>query len=431
MMGGNMFTRRDFLKTTAAGGTAIAVSGFAAPAIAQKKPIKLGYVSPQTGPLAGFGEADKFVIDNFIATTKKLGLSYEVVVKDSQSNPNRAAAVAKELIVTDEVNLVLVSSTPETTNPVSTTCEAEEMPCISTVAPWQPWFIGQQGNPGDPSSWKPFNYAYHFFWGLEDIIAVFTGMWSQIETNKKVGGLFPNDGDGNAWGDKVVGFPPVLEKLGYSLTDTGRFQNLTDDFSAQINAFKQGQTDILTGVLIPPDLTTFWNQAKQQGLKPKIASIGKALLFPQTVAALGNAGHNLSTEVWWTPSHPFKSSLTGQTAADVAAAFTQATGRPWTQPIGFAHALFELAVDVMKRAEDVGEGDAVAKAIGETKLDTLVGPIAWGSDKLPPFAQKNVAKTPLVGGQWRLKTDGGYDLVVVENGLAPNVPLGGKLEALT
>ena len=226
-MGGNMFTRRDFLKTTAAGGTAIAVSAFAVPAIAQKKPIKLGYVSPQTGPLAGFGEADKFVIDNFIATTKKLGLSYEVVVKDSQSNPNRAAAVAKELIVTDEVNLVLVSSTPETTNPVSTTCEAEEMPCISTVAPWQPWFIGQQGNPGDPSSWKPFNYAYHFFWGLEDIIAVFTGMWSQIETNKKVGGLFPNDGDGNAWGDKVVGFPPVLEKLGYSLTDTGRFQNLT------------------------------------------------------------------------------------------------------------------------------------------------------------------------------------------------------------
>jgi len=426
-----MFTRRDFLKTTAAGGTAIAVSAFAAPAIAQKNPIKLGYVSPQTGPLAGFGEADKFVIDNFIATTKKLGLSYEVVVKDSQSNPNRAAAVAKELIVTDEVNLVLVSSTPETTNPVSTTCEAEEMPCISTVAPWQPWFIGQQGNPGDPSSWKPFNYAYHFFWGLEDIIAVFTGMWSQIETNKKVGGLFPNDGDGNAWGDKVVGFPPVLEKLGYSLTDTGRFQNLTDDFSAQINAFKQGQTDILTGVLIPPDLTTFWNQAKQQGLKPKIASIGKALLFPQTVAALGNAGHNLSTEVWWTPSHPFKSSLAGQTAADVAAAFTQATGRPWTQPIGFAHALFELAVDVMKRAEDVGEGDAVAKAIGQTKLDTLVGPIAWGSDKLPPFAQKNVAKTPLVGGQWRLKTDGGYDLVVVENRLAPNVPLGGKLEALT
>ncbi len=425
-----MFTRRDFLRTTAAGGALIATSGLSAPAIAQDKAIKLGYVSPQTGPLAGFGEADKFVIDSFLATTKKLGLNYEVVVKDSQSNPNRAAEVAKELIVDDQVNLMLVSSTPETTNPVSTTCEGEQMPCISTVAPWQPWFIGQQGNPGDPASWKPFDYAYHFFWGLEDIIAVFTGMWGQIETNNKIGGLFPNDGDGNAWGDKVVGFPPVLEKLGYALTDTGRYQNLTDDFSAQINAFKQADTDILTGVMIPPDLTTFWNQAKQQGLKPKIASIGKALLFPQTVEALGDAGHNLSTEVWWTPSHPFKSSLTGETTAAVADAFTKATNRPWTQPIGFAHALFELAVDVMKRSEDVGDGAAVAKAIGETKLDTLVGPIAWGNEKLPPFAQKNVAKTPLVGGQWRLKSGGGYDLVVVENGLAPNVPLGGKLEAL-
>ena len=77
-------------------------------------------------------------------------LNVEVIVKDSQSNPNRAAEVAKELIVDDEIDLMLVASTPETTNPVSTTCETEGMPCISTVAPWQPWFIGQQANPGDP-----------------------------------------------------------------------------------------------------------------------------------------------------------------------------------------------------------------------------------------------------------------------------------------
>ena len=34
---------------------------------------------------------------------------------------------------------------------------------------------------------------------LEDIIAVFTNMWGKLETDKVVGGLFPNDGDGNAW----------------------------------------------------------------------------------------------------------------------------------------------------------------------------------------------------------------------------------------
>ena len=145
--------------------------------------------------------------------------------------------------------------------------------------------------------------------------------------------------------------------------------------------------------------------------------------------ALGNAGHNLSSEVWWTPSHPFKSSLTGETAAQVAEAFTKATSRPWTQPIGFAHALFELAVDVMKRAGDPTDGDVVAQAIAATKLDTLVGPIAWDGENLPPFAAKNIAKTPLVGGQWRLKDGGGYDLVITDNKTAPNIPVGGKMEA--
>jgi ABC-type branched-subunit amino acid transport system substrate-binding protein len=80
---------------------------------------------------------------------------------------------------------------------------------------------------------------------------------------------------------------------GYTLTDPGRYQNLTDDFSAQINAFKQGNVEIVTGVPIPPDFTTFWNQAKQQGFTPKAASIGKAILFPQAVEALGDTGHNL------------------------------------------------------------------------------------------------------------------------------------------
>ncbi|SFU22030.1 ABC transporter substrate-binding protein [Mesorhizobium sp. YR577] len=424
-----MITRRELLKNTAATGALVATSGLAMPAIAQGAKIKLGYVSPQTGPLAAFAEADKFIVEGFKTAAKSAGLDIEVIVKDSQSNPNRAAEVAKGLIVDDEVNIMLVASTPETTNPVATTCEAEDVPCISTAAPWQPWFIGQQGNPGDPSTWKPFNSAFHFFWGLEDVIAVYTNMWGQIDTNKKVGGLFPNDGDGNAWGDKTVGFPPVLEKGGYTLVDPGRYQNLTDDFSAQINAFKSDGSEIITGVMIPPDFTTFWNQAQQQGFKPKVASIGKAILFPQAVEALGKTGHNLSCEVWWSASHPFKSSLTGETAGQLAEGFTKATGRPWTQPIGFVHALFEVAVDVLKRA-DPSDSAAVIEAIATTRLDTIVGRVAWDGANVPPFAAKNIAKTPLVGGQWRVKDAGGYELVIVDNKTAPHIPTGGQMEAI-
>jgi branched-chain amino acid transport system substrate-binding protein len=426
--------RRTLIRYSAA---SVLAGGVCAPAIAQTKTIKLGYVSPQTGPLAAFAEADNFIIANFKDAIKgglRIGgttYAVDVVVRDSQSNPNRAAEVAKELIVRDKIDLMLVASTPESTNPVATQCEIEEVPCISTVAPWQPWFIPRQANPaGGPPAWKPFNYTYHFFWGLEDVIAVYTNMWGQLQTNKSVGGLFPNDGDGNAWGDKQVGFPPVLEKLGYRLTDPGRYQNLTDSFSAQIGAFKTANCEIITGVVLPPDFTTFWKQALQQGFKPRIASIGKAILFPVAVEALGRDGNNLSSEVWWSPSHPFKSSLTGVTAQALAAAYEGATRKQWTQPLGFVHALFEIAIDVLKRTPQLGDGKAAVAAIAATNLDTVVGKVAWNGANLPPFAAKNVAKTPLVGGQWRIKDGSKYEIVITDNRTASAIPVAGKMQAI-
>ncbi|MBF9033200.1 ABC transporter substrate-binding protein [Rhodobacterales bacterium HKCCE2091] len=425
-----MITRRRLLGSAAATGVVTSVGGLAAPALAQGTTVRIGYVSPQTGPLAGFAEADAFTIDAFNRVAAEQGLDVEVIVKDSQSNPNRAADVAQELIIDDEVNLILVASTPETTNPVSTVAENEGIPVISTVAPWQPYFIGQQGNPGDPESWRPFDYSYHYFWGLEDVIAVFTNMWNQLDTNKVVGGLFPNDADGNAWGDPNVGLAPGLAAAGYTLHDPGRYQNLTDDFTAQINAFRQANADIITGVVIPPDFTTFRNQSIQQGLSPKAITVAKAILFPQSVETLGEAGHNLSSEVWWTPNHPFTSSLTGQSGQDLASAFTEATGRPWTQPIGFVHSLFEMAADVIKRTDDPTDPDAVVEAIRASDVNSIVGRIAWDGDNLPPFAAQNVCKTPLVGGQWRMQDGGGFDLVVVDNQTAPDVPTQGTMEPL-
>ena len=196
------------------------------------------------------------------------GTSYpiQIVPKDTQSDPNRAATVAGDLINTDKVDIVLVSSTPETTNPVTGQCEANGVPCISTVAPWQPWFLGQQQDPANP---KPFKWAYHFFWGLEDIEAVFADMWSQVPNNKVVAGLFPNDGDGNAWGDPKLGFPSYFEPKGYKIVDPGRYQNLTEGFSSQISEFKQAGAEVMTGVPLPPTSPTSGSRPPSRASGPR------------------------------------------------------------------------------------------------------------------------------------------------------------------
>lgn len=419
--------RREFLRLVSSTALAAGAGSLSLPVFAQTgRAIKIGYVSPQTGPLAAFGEADNFVLAGIREATKA-GIPVagrihpiEILVKDSQSNPNRAAEVAADLILKDKVDLMLVASTPETTNPVSDQCELNGVPCVSTVAPWQPWFFVRGGKPE-----TGFEWTYHFFWGLEDIIAVFTNMWGTLATNKSVGGLFPNDGDGNAWGDPKLGFPPVLAKQGYKLTDPGRYQNLTADFSAQISAFKKANCEIITGVVIPPDFKTFWTQAKQQGFQPKAASIGKALLFPAAVEALGDTADGLSTEVWWSPSHPFKSSLNGMSAKQVADAYESSTKKQWTQPLGFIHALFEVGIDALKRSKSPDKPGDIRDAIVATSLNTVVGPISWKGGPV-----KNVAKTPLVGGQWMKGKKYKYELVIVNNQTAPNIPTQAKIKPL-
>ncbi|MEL6204923.1 MAG: ABC transporter substrate-binding protein [Pseudomonadota bacterium] len=423
---------RKFTSPSRRGFLAASAAALAAPAIlsgtraySANPTLRVGHVSPRTGPLAGFAEADGYVLpaiqEMFAAGLENNGKAWsvEIISKDSQSNPNRAAEVAADLILGDEVDIIVAASTPDTTNPVADQAEINEVPCITTDCPWQPYFFGRNGVPGEG-----FLYTYHFFWGLEDVIAAFLDMWDGTGVAKSVGGLFPNDADGNAWGDAELGLPKPLADAGYGLTDPGRYQPLTDDFSNYINAFKDAGCEIVTGNMIPPDFATFWAQAAQQGFNPKVVTIGKALLFPSVIESLGDRGDGLSSEVWWSPAHPFSSSLTGTSAADLAGGYSAATGRPWTQPIGFKHALFEVVADVVRRAEDLEDPDAIVSAIAATDLGTIVGPVNWANGPI-----NNVTKTPLVAGQWQKDGDA-FDLKIVANAHAPEIPLTGDMKLL-
>ena len=203
--------RRTLLKSASAAiATPMMLSGHA---YAAGSTFKIGIVAPLTGPLAGFGEAHEWILSGFkdaIAGLQNNGnpVKIEIITKDSQSSSNRAAEVAGELINKDQVNLLLAKDTPDTTNPAADQAELAGVPCITTNCPWQPYFFGRGGDPA-----KGFEWTYHFFWGLEDIIANFVNIWDQSGAAKKVGGLFPNDADGNARATKNVACPARSPRL--------------------------------------------------------------------------------------------------------------------------------------------------------------------------------------------------------------------------
>jgi len=78
---------------------------------------------------------------------------------------------------------------------------------------------------------------------------------------------------------------------------------------------------------------------------------------------------------------------------------------------------------VLKRTADVGDSESIRDALAATSLDTIVGHVQWNGKGLPPFATKNISKTPLVGGQWRLVGEKKYELVITDNRTAPQIPV--------
>jgi branched-chain amino acid transport system substrate-binding protein len=429
-----VLNRRGFLRNAGAAAAALAVPGALISGCSSRsarprtgRTLRIGFVTPTTGPLKDFAAADDFVLRGIrqaiAAGIDRAGTRHavEILVRDARSDPAHAAAMTDALIKSDRVDLVLAGESPEMTNPVSDRCEAAGVPCVTSLAPWQAWFFGRKGKAE-----RGFEWTYHYFFGSEEFFAVFLDMWDTAVTNKVVGALWPGDADGGAFRDPVLGFPPSLKQAGYTLVDPGPYKNLTTtDFTAQINEFKAKDVQILTGVPLPPDFHRFWQQADQLGFHPRICSVGKALLFPLLVEALGPLGNGLTAEVWWSPQHPFNSSLTGQSAKQLADAYTAATNRQWIQPIGFVHSLFEVAIDVLARASDVSDRAAVRDAIASTNLDTVVGPISWSGRPV-----RNVTKTNLVGGQWLRRGGFEYELTVVTNKALPQIPLTGRLRTL-
>ncbi|MBU1277115.1 MAG: ABC transporter substrate-binding protein [Proteobacteria bacterium] len=382
--------------------------------------ILVGRPNPSTGPIAPFGEASPWVEERVLAEINKDGgiyieeagkkLPIKIKMVDTESDPTKAAEAASRLIVHDKVDLMIALHTPNTVNPVTAICERYQIPCIALDAPLENWLEG-----------GPYKWSFHSFWSTKlDFAPVYIGMWEQIPTNKVVGFVMNNDPDGVSFTNI---FGSMLPGMGYKVVDLGRFPYGHQDFSSFISAWKREKVEILLGNVIPPDWITCWRQSHQMGFAPKVATIGRATLFPSAVEALGgNLANHLATEVWWSPYHPFKSSLTGESAKGLCDAWTKATGRQWTQPIGFKYAALEIAANALKRARSL-EKNKLRRAIAATDLATMVGPIK--------FNQKNYSRTPLVGGQWVKGKQFPWALDIVYNRQHPNIPLTGAIQPIS
>jgi branched-chain amino acid transport system substrate-binding protein len=369
--------------------------------------IKVGYVMPKTGAIASFAIPTDWIIqhwmtalaDGVVAGDGK-NHKFEMVPADTQSDVNRAAQVTGDLIQNSKVDVVFSAGTPDTCNPASDQCEAFGTPGISNNVPMEPWFFGRGGTVDKPFKWS---------WAVASPFFALTGswvqMWDQLPTNKKVGMFFANSADGQAFSDPNTGAPYFAKQGGYEVTMPDLYAPGTEDFTSVISEFKKIGCEIVASICVPPDFTNFWAQAIQQGLRPKIMTCGLALLFEETVIAIGPTAIGLTCECPWHPSWPYIDSLTGMTDQQLADDYEAKTGRQWTQAV-MQIGTMELFVDAVKRTKNIDDKAELSAAIGSAKLTTAQGPVDFtakvGSEVHPV---PNAVTAPMAGGQWRKSTD--------------------------
>jgi branched-chain amino acid transport system substrate-binding protein len=424
----NGLSRRALMVRAGLGSVALATSGRGVFAADAEKVLKVGFISPRSGPLAGFGQGDLFVLGlarKSLAKGFKIGgTTYKVEIfdRDTQSNPSRAGQLANDLINNQKIDLMLTTSTPEVVNPVADACEAAGVPCLGTVDPWESFYFGRGGKPGKPS---PFKWSFVFSFGTAEFAKTYLSMWGRVKTNKKVGVLYPNDADGNA---VRAHLGPLLHKGGYTIVDPGPYEDGTTDYSAQIALFKREHCEIFNTFPIPPDFAAFWRQAAQQGYTRmvKIAQIAKTGLFPSDVEALGSLGYNLAGGAYWHKVFPYKSSLTGISSMRLAEDYEKQTGKQWEQQLGASMALLDAGFATLKASGDPTSKAAVVKAIGNLNTVTMVGKVDFNTGPFP-----NVSVSPILGCQWIKAKPGSkykFDFVTVDHATDLNVPIQAKLK---
>ena len=271
--------RRDILKTGLAGLGAAVVPGLA---VAQKrygpgaddKEIKIGGISPYSGPASSYGTIGKGIkayFDKINAEGGINGRKLNFISYDDGYNPSRTVEMARKLVEQDEVLFVFnVLGTP-TNSAIHKYMNQQKVPQLfnaTGATKWgdpkaYPWTIGWQ--PSYQS--EAYIYAQHIL---------------DTKPNAKIGIIYQNDDYGRDYlkgfedglGDKAKTM--IVKKVSYEATDA--------TIDSQMVDLKASGADTFFNITIPKFAAQAIKKAADIGWKPThylngvSASVGSTII---------------------------------------------------------------------------------------------------------------------------------------------------------
>jgi branched-chain amino acid transport system substrate-binding protein len=367
-------------------------------AVETGREVKVGVIIPVTGALALFGVSDKWALG---LVAKHLGDSFVLgdgkmhkvtwLLRDTQSDSNRAAQVTSDLYLNDKADISCVAGGPDTVNPSADMAESVGMPLLMVNNIWEAFVFGRGTKQIDTA----YKWIYGQFLGVDQCVAAGVQVSNKIQSNKVVSVLESNTADGQAWLVPNTGILDAFKTAGYKTVYPGPYNKGTEDYTSFISAYKGAGCEMHMGSNPGTDFPNFWKQAIQQGYNPKMAIEIVSIFNYEDMKALGDIVIGLTLGYTWHPDWPFTDTqITGMTNTELAADYEASQNTKWSNMIT-PYSRIQWTVDVLKRTKNLDDKNTIVDAIKTTKTTLTNGPI----DLTTPVNPATLHVTPNVHKQ--------------------------------
>ena len=272
------YGRRAILASAAAA-LAFTFAQDAALAQGQKPPIKLGLITPLTGPLASYGKAQELVIKLAVEDVNAKGgingSPLQLDVQDSSTDPGQAVLLFRKF-AGEGYFAVLGPMTGTQWETVSPLANRIQMPAISVNAikpgiTIRPWTIRLQ--PADDTMMPE---------GLKEFLKVFP------KTKKVVIMADVREASSKASADA---YAALAKQNGLEVLDTVEFSSRATDFSAAVIQIKSRNPDAILAAAFPAQAILIAKDLKTQGVTVPVLNTSILWTGP-FINNVGDVGRN-------------------------------------------------------------------------------------------------------------------------------------------
>ncbi|HSI00082.1 MAG TPA: amino acid ABC transporter substrate-binding protein, partial [Reyranella sp.] len=359
--------RRTFGKLAAG-----AAAGIAAPAIAQNKPLTIGFSMNLTGPLAPNGKAALLAAQiweqDINAKGGLLGRPVKLVYYDDQSNPSTIPGLYTKLMDVDKVDIIASS--------YATNMIAPAMPIVMQHDRTFFSLLGLAVN-------SEFNYKRYFSMtptgGPRPKESFAEGFFEiAAEQNPKPVTVAMCGADAEFPRNAMDGARNVIKRLGMKLVYDKTYPPATSDYTPVVRAIAATNPDIFLACSYPADSVGLIRASHEVGFKPKIYGGGMVGLQATAIKTqLGPLLNGIVVYDFWLPWAGFAS----DEGREFVKKYQTKSAEAGVDLLGYYLPPYSYArMQVIEQAVKATGGtndDKLAEHLRKTTYKTVVGDVAF------------------------------------------------------